>query len=776
MLLLKPFEHFFSKSLLTLASLLLSFLIFMGLAYIYLEINLPDVETLKDIHFQEPLRIYSADGKLIEEFGSTRRIPIEISEVPKILINAILATEDQRFFEHPGIDLPGLIRATINMIKTGEKRQGASTITMQVARNFFLTRKKTYARKIKEILLAIKIDKELSKEKILELYLNKIYFGQGAYGVAAAAKTYYNKELKDLSTAQHAMLAGLPQAPSRINPVANPKAALKRRKHVLNRMLDENVITKQEYLYTIQQPVTAKFYNRQIEVHAPHAAELIRKILYKQFGDDLYYSGYKIHSTIKQDKQYFANLSLKNSLDNYDRRHGYRGALDNHSNQDEQIKWDKYPKTNTHKLAIVIAIDDSKIIAKLENSLVIKIELQNIVWARKSLSGGKRGKKIEHPNEVVKIGDIIHVRQKTNSEWKLSQIPEIQGGLVAINPQTNQVEALVGGYDFNLHSYNHVTQAKRQPGSSFKPFIYAAALEKGYSLAYKINDAPIIKQDQSQDNLVWRPKNDNHKFSGLTSLRKGLMLSRNLVSIRLLESIGLDYARPFIANFGFSIKDIPNSLSIALGSANVTPMDLATSFCAFANGGKKAYPYLINKILNSKGQIIYSKQQQLEEENKPAKQVLSPQVAYLITDVLISSLHHGNTGRTVKTKLNRLDIAGKTGSTNNNKDAWFAGYHQSLVAISWVGFDTPKSIYEYGYKAALPMWLEFMSQALKNVPEKIIPEPTNIVRVRIEPRTGLLASSENAGSFFELFREKNAPKTYAQAEDLDAANMTEYLF
>jgi penicillin-binding protein 1A len=772
--LIKPFDHFFGKVLLTISSLLLFILIGIGFSYIYLEVNLPDVETLKDIHFQEPLRIYSTEGKLIEEFGSKRRIPVDINKIPKILIDAILATEDQRFFEHPGIDLPGLIRAAINVIKTGQKRQGASTITMQVARNFFLTKKKTYARKIKEILLAIKIDKELSKEKILELYLNKIYFGQGAYGVAAAAKTYYNKELQDLSLAQNAMIAGLPQAPSRINPITNPKAAIKRRKHVLNRMLGENAITRKEFFDALQQPITAKFYNKQIEVMAPHAAETIRRMLYKQFGNIIYTSGYKIYSTINSQRQGAANSALKKALEDYDKRHGYRGAMDNVSEY-ELIDWKKYSKTETHIPAMVVEISDEGINAITEDKQLAKISFKSMLWARKQLTNGRLGRKLAHPSEAVKIGDIIHVTELNNGTWKLNQIPEVAGGLVAIDPENNQIEALVGGYDFNLHSYDHVTQAKRQPGSSFKAFIYAAALEKGYSLATRINDAPIVKQDHSQDNLVWRPQNDNRKFSGLTSLRKGLTLSKNLVSIRLLESIGLDYARPFIAKFGFSLEDIPNSLSIALGSASVTPISLATGYCVFANGGKQAKPYLIKEILNSKGEVIFSKEQ-VTQDSPPVEQIISPQVSYLITDVLANSIQYGKTGRMTRAKLNRLDIAGKTGSTNSNKDAWFAGYHSSLVAISWVGFDKPKSIHEYGYKAALPMWLDFMAMALQNVPEKPAIEPPGIISVRIEPDTGLLASSEHPDSFFELFREENAPTTYIQSDDIATSKMSNYLF
>lgn len=728
------------------------------------------METLKDIHFQEPLRIYSKDGKLIEEFGSKRRIPITIAQVPQDLINAILATEDQRFFEHPGIDLAGLIRAAILVIKSGEKKQGASTITMQVARNFFLTRKKTYIRKINEILLAIKIDKELSKEKILELYLNKIYFGQGAYGVAAAAMVYYNKELVELDLAQLAMLAGLPQAPSKINPIANPDAALKRRTHVLGRMLDENAISKKRYLEAMSTPITAKYHAKKIEVSAPHAAELIRQILHEQLGDMIYASGYKVYTTIDSNKQEYANQALIQGIEEYDMRHGYRGPLDK---QDDfnNINWDNYPSTPKYKVAMVTNVTDEYAEAMLADNSTIQITLDNLKWARKEMNDGKYlGPVITTPSDVVSIGDIIHLRLD-NDIWSLTQIPKVEGGLIALDPKSDEILAMVGGYDFNLNRFNHVTQAKRQPGSAMKPFIYASALEKGYTLATKVNDAPIVKKDQSQDNLMWRPQNHNHKFTGITSLREGLKRSKNLVTIRILESIGIDYALKQINKFGFDTSKFPASLSLALGTPNISLMELAAGYAAFANKGLPSKPFLISKIYNAKGKVIFAKP--TEKEKSLA---ISPQVAYLINSVLKDIVQSGRTGSLTKQYINRTDVAGKTGTTNSHKDTWYAGFNPELVAISWLGYDSPKSIHEYGWRSAFPIWLYFMRDALQGSPEQEMPEPSNLVRVRIDPQSGLLATSEQPDSYFEIFRQDTAPTTYADNKYAASQTSTDYLF
>ena len=579
------------------------------------------------------------------------------------------------------------------------------------------------------------------------------------------------KVLEELSLAQIAMLAGLPQAPSRINPIANPKAALKRRKHVLGRMLDENVITKKQYQEALDSPITAKYYPKQIELSAPHAAELIRNVLYTHLGDIIYTSGYKVYSSIDSEKQTHANRALIQGVEEYDLRHGYRGPLDN-SIDIESVNWEKYPVTDKLQLGYVADIHEDSVSIITKDHQLQTIPFSNMSWARKALKNGYLGNHPQKPSDILHIGDLIHVADTKNG-WKLAQIPEVEAGLVAIDPKTDEILALVGGYNFNLNRYNHVTQAKRQPGSSFKPFIYAAALEKGYTLTTKVNDAPIIKKDQSQDNLIWRPQNHNHKFTGMTSLRDGLFRSKNLVTIRILESIGIRYALDQISKFGFDTKEFPASLSIALGTPNLTLIDLAAGYAAFANEGIPAKPYLISKIVNPKGDIIFTKDNLSLSEKKPA---ISKQVAFLITSVLKEIVQKGRTSVMAKQLINRVDIAGKTGTTNNHKDTWYAGFNKDVVAISWLGFDVPKSVHEYGWKSAFPIWLYFMAGALKNTPEQEQVEPSNIVKVRIDPQTGLLANSDQENSYFELFREEYAPTKYAKSNHTSSEETVNYLF
>lgn len=749
------------------ASIFLFLCIALGLVYIYLVSNLPDVESLKNVTLQEPLRIYSSEGKLIAEMGTKRRIPTTIDKIPPTLIKAILATEDQRFFDHPGIDMAGLLRAGINLLKTGDKSQGASTITMQVARNFFLSRQKTFARKINEILLAIKIDQDLPKKKILELYLNKIYFGQGAYGVVAAANVYYGKSLNKLSIAQLAMIAGLPQAPSKINPVTSPELALKRRNHVLKRMLDEKVLTKQEYTAAVSSSMTAKYHGRKIELEAPYVAELIRKSMLESLGEIAYNSGYKIYLSIKQTEQVAANEALARALHEYDMRYGYRGPIDNVAiDEIEKLDWQQYPQIPHHLVAVVTNIHADHIVVTDASKQQYTVSFKDMEWARKAKdSKGIIGEKPTGPEDVVAFGDVIHIKQK-QKRWVLSQLPKAQGGFVAINPKTGRIIAMVGGYNYQLNKFNHVTQAKRQSGSIFKPFIYAAALENGYTLASKINDAPIVKQDQSQDNFLWRPQNHNRTFTGMISLRKGLMLSRNLVSIRILESIGISRAKDTLADFGFEKADIPNSLSIALGSADVSIIDLAYAYCVFANHGNAVNQHLLESIVSPKGTVVYETKDMPTIRNR----AISPQTAYLITNVLQDTIQYGITGRVTKTQLTRSDIAGKTGSTNDNKDAWFAGFTPSRVAISWVGFDQPQSLHEYGSSAALPMWLYYMKAVLQNQPVEVFKEPSGLTRVRID-------DNEQGDGYFELFRSNNAPKTENTKTTAPApVSQTDYLF
>jgi penicillin-binding protein 1A len=605
---MKKLTYFWRKGLWALLSLFFLTLVCISLLYLYLESQLADVESLKTVKLQVPLRIYTQDGLLIEEYGEKRRIPLAYDQIPKTLIHALLATEDQRFFEHPGVDIFGLGRATVRMITTGTKSQGGSTITMQVARNFFLSRKKTFLRKFNEILLAIKIDRELSKEKILELYLNRIYLGNRAYGVGAAAKIYYGKSLKELNLAELAMLAGLPQAPSTQNPIANPLAAKKRRDHVLERLLEEKYITEEAYHEAVNQPITARYHGSNIEVHAPYVAEMIRQSLFEHFGPTAYTKGYKVYTTIHGNLQKTADQNMEKNLLAYDKRHGYRGPvanigpIDSQSVEARHKTLEKYPKMHNLIPAVITEVEKQEATAITGHGQVLIIPWEGLSWARPALKKGWTGKSPTLAKQVLSVGDVVYVTQMDNT-WKLTQIPLIEGALVAINPTNGSIQALVGGFNFQKSKFNRATQSGRQPGSSIKPFIYAAALNKNYTLATLINDAPIVVDDPSQANF-WRPHNVNMKFDGPTRLKDALVRSRNLVSIRILDDIGINYAVDFLSNFGFHKNTLPKTLSLALGSLSTSPMELATAYAVFANGGYKVEPYLIDRITNSEGKVL----------------------------------------------------------------------------------------------------------------------------------------------------------------------------
>lgn len=667
---------------LTCSSLFLSVLIVFGCIYVFLALRLPDVSQLKDIQLQVPLRIYTNDGKLISIFGEKKRIPAKLVEVPQQLINAILDTEDQRFFEHSGVDLISLMRAAKTVFFTGKKSQGASTITMQVARNFFLNREKTYMRKLNEIMLAFKIDQLLSKEEVLELYINKIYLGQRAYGVAAAAKVYYGKDLNQLTLAELALIAGLPQAPSRDNPIVNPRAALERRNHVLERMYENGHINRDAYKEAIAAPLTAKYHEQVTEVDAPYVAEMVRLAVIQQFGTDIYDSGYSVYTTIDSRLQNIANQATRNGVLKYDKRHGLREA-------------DKASK--------------------------------------------------------------------------------IEVALVALNPHDGAVLALNGGFSYQRSNFNRATQAGRLTGSAFKPFIYSAALEKGYTLASIINDAPVVLED-ANSNILWRPQNDTLRFYGPTRLRVGLTQSRNVVSVRLLQGIGIKYAIDYLERFGFARKDLPFGLSLALGTASLSPMQLTAGYAIFANGGYQVTPYFIKTIKNQDGEVIFtahpeevpSQLNSLQDKesweddaqkNNFAERVISPQNAYLITDALKDVIRHGTA--ISATSLKRSDLAGKTGTTNNQNDAWFSGFNSDLVVSTWMGFDQPQSLHEYGAQTALPVWIDFMAEALKGSPQRSMPMPEGIVAVRIDPVTGFLADQQQKDSIVELFTSDSVPTKIA---------------
>lgn len=764
---MKKTGYFWLKSLGALLSVFFLFLICAGFLYIYLASQLPNVDSLKTVQLQVPLRIYTQEGMLIQEYGEKRRIPVTYEEIPPILVQALVATEDQRFFDHAGVDVLGLARAGVRMIQTGTKSQGGSTITMQVARNFFLNRKKTFLRKFNEIMLAIKIDRELSKEKILELYLNKIYLGNRAYGVGAAASIYYGKTLKELDLAQLAMIAGLPQAPSTQNPIANPLAAKKRRDHVLERLLEEKYITNEQYQEAIAQPITAKFHGTDIQVSAPYVAEMIRQSLFEHFGQDAYTKGYKVYTTIKGPLQKTANQVVENNLLAYDKRHGYRGpvakigAFDNSPDALHRIL-SEYPVVNDLEPAIILSVEEQAATAATRHGQTFTLPWQGLSWARPALKKGWMGNSPTQAKQIVSVGDIVYVRLH-DEQWQLTQIPQIEAALVALNPKNGAIESLVGGLNFQKSKFNRATQSGRQPGSSFKPFIYAAALNKGYTLATMINDAPVVIDDPSQANL-WRPHNVKYTFNGPTRLKEALAHSVNVISIRILDDIGINYAVDFASHFGFQKANLPKTLSLALGSLSVSPMDLAAAYAVFANGGYKIEPFLIDHITNNDGKILLQAKpayvcnpctEKYIDPDVIAPRVIPEDVAFLMNSALMDVIQHG-TAREA-TVLNRKDIAGKTGTTNEQVDTWFAGYNPDLVVTTWVGFDTPRPLYEYAAKLALPIWIEFMKVALKDQPEHEMKMPANVVEARINPSSGLLAKPNQTDAINEYFKEGTLP-------------------
>jgi penicillin-binding protein 1A len=807
--------------------------------------RLPDIETLKDVRMQVPLRIYTHDGSLIAEYGEKRRLPVQIEHTPKKLIDAFISAEDDRFYEHPGVDWQGIVRAAWVLVTTGQKKEGGSTITMQVARNFFLTREKSYVRKLTEIFLALKIERELSKNEILQLYLNKIYLGQRAYGVGSAAQVYYGKDVKDLTLAQMAMIAGLPKAPSATNPVSSPERALKRRAYVLNRMLTLGYINQAEFEKANQAPVTASLHSPSVRIEAPYVAEMVRKEMVKRYGDDAYSAGYNVYTTIRDRDQVAANHALRAALMEYDRRHGFRGP-EQHvdlSTLDGEKGWkqllETYPTIGNLYPALVTDVRDKSVTAYLSGIGPVDIGWDGLSWARRYITENRRGPKPKSAGDILKPGDIVRVVENDKGGWVLSQLPEVEGALVSMDPENGATLALVGGFDFYRSKFNRVTQAKRQPGSSFKPFVYSAALKAGYTAASVINDAPVVFNDPGIEDM-WRPENYSGRYFGPTRLRVALYESRNLVSIRLLHGMGIDFALKQIKKFGYDIDKLPHNLSLALGSGAVSPWQHAAAYCILANGGYRVQPYYIERIENVQHKVVYeadplvvcrdceqnqaaggkgkdgegaaaqadTKQpaaaptaetqeaaddagagaagqqagdqktagqqaadqqggEQQNAEQQPAEPRIAPRVINAENDWIINSMTRDvikrGTGRRARV-LHRDDLSGKTGTTNDQRDAWFAGYNPDIVTVSWVGFDNfqPLGNYETGARAALPMWIKYMRVALKNIPETILERPPGLITARIDPQTGLLASPDNPHAIFEVFRPKYAPKVMEQ--------------
>ncbi|NWG38472.1 MAG: penicillin-binding protein 1A [Hydrogenophilaceae bacterium] len=728
-----------------------------GLAAALIYPNLPSIESLRDYKPKIPLRIYSAEGALLAEIGEERRAFMPIDQIPQVMKQAIIAAEDERFYEHGGVDTLGVLRAAGANILSGGASQGASTITMQVARNFFLTRERTLTRKISEALLAIKIEHNLSKDKILELYINQIYLGQRAYGFEAAARTYFGKGLKDLSVAETAMLAGLPKGPSLYNPVVNPQRATARQHYVLGRMKTLKFINEHTYQTALKEKLIVRREKRVVDVPADYATEMVRQTLVQQFGEEaLYNTGFKVITTLRRSHQEAANQAIWRGVLDYDQRHGYRGPerfFELPKDSSEQIRFiqeslKSIDPVNALVPAVVVNTSAKSVKAILANGKEIQITTDGLKLANSWLGDkAARGKRITP-------GSLIRVQQLKDKNWKISQLPEVEAALVAMDPSSGAITALVGGFDFNRNKFNHASQAWRQPGSSFKPFIYSAALEKGYTPATIIEDAPLSLSAEETGSTAWEPQNYDGSYSGPVRMRTALTKSLNLVSIRILQGIGPYYARDYIRRFGFDPSRHPPYLTMALGAGSVTPLQMAGAYSVFANSGYRVSPYLIDKVYDGQGKLVMQSQPQTVASGAP--RVLDPRNAFLMTSMMQDVVRKGTAARA--SQLGRIDLAGKTGTTNDQRDGWFAGYSPNLTAVTWIGFDLPKSLgeRETAAQSALPIWMDFMGRALSGTAQKGFGMPAGVSAVKINPVTGQAVPEEGEG-VIEYFYQENMP-------------------
>tara|TARA_Y100001956_G_scaffold81093_1_gene97762 strand:+ start:4653 stop:7139 length:2487 start_codon:yes stop_codon:yes gene_type:complete len=810
--------------------------------YLYVKPELPDVATLKDVKLQTPMQVYSQDGKLISQFGEKRRIPVSYDEIPQHLVEALIATEDSRFYDHPGIDPIGITRAAVVVAMSGSAKQGASTITQQLARNFFLSNEKKIMRKIKEIFIAIHIEQLLSKQEIMELYVNKIFLGYRSYGFGAAAQTYFGKELNDLTLSEIATLAGMPKAPSTMNPIYSVDRATNRRNVVLLRMLDEKYITQEEYNQARAEEIVSRYHGAEIELSAPYVAELARAWMVARYGEEeAYTSGMNIYTTVDSKLQAAANKSAISNLIAYDERHGYRGA--------EKVLWKadqpafdldeinktlrKVPSYGQLVPAVVtdVTTKQATVVVKGQGSQTLAWD--GIKWARKFINDDRQGAAPKSASDVLAVGEQVWVRQVehvTKDEesvltWQLSQVPNANTAFTAMNPENGAVLALVGGFNFVHNKFNRATQSVRQVGSSIKPFIYSAAIDKGLTLATLINDAPINQWDQSQG-TAWRPKNSPPTYVGPTRLRIGLAQSKNVMAVRVLREVGLDETRQYLTRFGFDMDQLPRSETIALGAGSLTPMKMAQGYSVFANGGYYVEPFYISKVEGPFGDLefeatpkvicrqdcelteIIAEENEFQEQDvtidasdepQYAPQVISEQTAFLMREMMYSNIWGGGNWREGTgwngtgwraQKLERRDIGGKTGTTNDSKDAWYNGYGPGMVAVAWVGFDdhtrklgrtTPNSNLgkgqtsgaEAGAKTAQPAWVDFMRDALDGTPQVSKVIPPHIVRVRIDRDSGLLTNKFDGSSMFEYFAEGTEPTEYITNEITDSIYTSE---
>ena len=768
-------------------------IIALGLAFIsslsiYVSEKLPEAQEIRDIELQIPLKIFTSDQKLIGEFGEKRRSAVNFNDIPPYFVRAVLAAEDDEFFSHSGVSYSGLLRSLFRLIISGEVQGGGSTITMQVAGNYLTGRDINLFRKIKDIFLAYRLESIYTKEEIFEFYVNRIFLGNRAYGIASASEVYYGTSIENLNIAQWAMIAGLPKAPSSMNPLANPRRALIRRNWILTRMLDLGYLYEEQYKLAIKAPISATYHGLVSEVNAPYLAETIRRFMVQEYGLDAYKEGLEVYTTLDSKLQNYAVSSLKNGLETYDKRHGFRKPLNrkdlfpetffdqdlrirlrliNSSSifpvgisevpEDEPLEFvynflNEITTTDNKFPAFVISSKD-KLIALSSDRKVFRLEwTSNLSWARPFITEDQRGPKPKAYSDILKEGDLIWLeKNKINSKISLTQIPEVQGSLVAINPENGGVKALVGGYDFFLSKYNRATQSSPLLGSNYKPFLYAAALDSGLTASTLINDAPIVFEDKALEDK-WRPRNASGRFYGPTRLREGLLQSRNLVSIRLLREVGIERVQRYSANFGFVTDSLPSDLSLALGTATLSPIKNAAAYSVFANGGRFNEPFFISRITERSGKVIF------EHKQQEYKQVIDPRVAFIVKDILQEAARRG-TARKVA-ELGRGDLAGKTGTTNEAESTWFTGFNESLVTSVWVGFDQPKSLgnREFGSSTALPIWIDFMKPNLDLLPKNSGFPPEGLVSIKIDRKTGLKSSSNSRNTIFEYFLEEQLPR------------------
>ena len=748
---------FLALSVLAVGALLL------GYAAVVAYPGLPSLDALTDYRPKIPLQVFSADDQLIGEFGEERRALVKIKDVPDSMVHAIIAAEDERFYEHGGVDYIGVARAALSNFAQGGARQGASTITMQVARNFFLTKEKTFTRKFNEALLAFKIEHNLTKDEILQLYINQIFLGQRAYGFAAAAQIYFGRPLARLNIAEHAMLAGLPKAPSTFNPVANPRRAKTRQEYVLRRMRDLNYITQAQYAEAIDAPIEVRRERQTYATRADYLTEMVRQTMFDRYKEEAYTSGFRVWTTALRAHQDAAYAALRKGVLDYDKRHGYRGAesvVDIPGGAPDDVLEESLAESaESDELlpAVVLAVDARGLNAFCKGVGHITVGPAGLRFAQRMI-GDKAP-----PDRKLRRGAVVRVQRDADGNWLVAQLPQVEAALYALDPSSGAIRALVGGFDFGLNKFNHAVQAYRQPGSSFKPFVYSAALEKGFTASTIINDAPLAFDAAETGSTAWEPKNFDGTFDGPITMRTALTKSKNLVSIRILQAIGAQYAQDYVSRFGFERRLIPPYLTMALGAGSVTVEQMAVGYAAFANGGFRIEPYFIDRILDGKGQVIHKAKPKRAQGD--AARIIDGRNAFIMTSLMQDVIRGGTGARAMQ--LGRNDLAGKTGTTNDQVDAWFAGFNPKLVAIAWIGFDNPRSLggSETGGIAALPIWMHFMGSALKGTPEELPVPPPGVVSASINPETGL-RDEQAANARVEYYYQENIP---AEDENAGAA-------